>query len=110
MHALQWLAWFVGGAALANAIPHVVSGVTGRPFQTPFADPSGQGLSSATLNVLWGFANLVLAYGLLCDVGAFDLREPVDALAAGLGALAISLFSARHFGQFHGGDLPKRHP
>jgi hypothetical protein len=26
----------------------------------------------------------------------------------GLGALLISVFSARHFGQFHGGNTPSR--
>jgi hypothetical protein len=106
MHGWQALIWFLGGAALANAVPHVVSGVTGRPFQTPFANPPGQGLSSATVNVVWGFANLALAWALLGHVGAFDLRQPCDALAAGLGALAIALFSARHFGRLHGGNAP----
>jgi predicted small integral membrane protein len=105
MHALPWLAWFGGGATLFNAIPHLVSGLTGRPFQSPFANPPGEGLSSATVNVLWGFANLAAAYGLLAHVGDFDLRQPADALASGLGGLAISLFAARHFGRFHGGDL-----
>lgn len=105
MGALPWLAWFGGGATLINAIPHLVSGVTGRPFQTPFANPPGEGLSSATVNVLWGFANLAAAYGLLGHVGAFDLHQPLEALACGLGGLAMGLFAARHFGRFHGGDL-----
>ena len=62
----------------------------GRPFQSPFAKPPGEGLSSSTVNVLWGFANLVLAYGLILRVGQFDLRvadrfaarSPQGALAA----------------------------
>jgi hypothetical protein len=104
MFAQPWLAWVGGGALLANAVPHLVSGLTGRAFQTPFANPPGEGLSSSTVNVLWGFGNLVLAYLLLCHVGAFDLQAPADAGAAGLGILAIGLFSARHFGRFHGGN------
>ena len=48
------VAWFFGGAFLANAIPHLVNGISGSPFQSPFASPPGQGLSSATVNVLWG--------------------------------------------------------
>ena len=32
------------------------------PFQSPFAHPSGEGLSSSTFNVLWGFFNLVVGY------------------------------------------------
>jgi hypothetical protein len=108
MYWLHLLAWFVGGAALANAVPHSVSGLMGRPFQTPFADPPGEGLSSSTVNLLWGFGNLVLAYLLVGHIGAFNLRDPGDAIALGLGMLAIGLFAARHFGRFHGGNLTER--
>lgn len=71
---LYLIAWFAGGAVLANTVPHLVSGPTGRPFQSPFAKPPGEGPSSATVNVLWGFGNVVIAYLLICQVGAFDLR------------------------------------
>lgn len=99
---------FFGGIFLANAVPHVVSGMMGRPFQSPFAKPPGQGLSSSTVNVLWGFFNLVVGYWLACRVGDFHLRETGDVAALGLGGLLISLFSARHFGRFHGGNAPER--
>lgn len=102
------LAHFGGGLFLANAIPHLVSGTTGRPFQSPFAKPPGEGLSSAVVNVLWGAANLIAAYFLICHVGRFALRDTVDAAALGAGMLLVSLFSARHFGRFHGGDRPAR--
>ena len=36
---LHDLSYFFGGAFLTNAIPHFVSGVMGRPFQSPFANP-----------------------------------------------------------------------
>lgn len=104
---MDWLslpAYFFGGAFLTNAVPHFVSGTKGRPFQSPFARPPGRGLSSSTVNVLWGFVNLVVAYLLLCHVGAFDLHDIPDAAALGLGTLGMGLFAARHFGQFHGGD------
>ncbi|MDI2595187.1 hypothetical protein NYP20_11095 [Pseudomonas sp. N3-W] len=104
---MQWLdllAYFFGGAFLTNALPHIVSGVRGEAFQTPFANPPGQGLSSSTVNVLWGFFNLLIGYGLVCRVGDFDLKSTSDALAFGLGALALSLYVARHFGRFHGGN------
>ena len=52
------LAYFFAGAFLTNAIPHFVSGVMGRAFQTPFAKPPGKGLSSSTVNVLWGFLHI----------------------------------------------------
>ena len=106
---MDWLhdiAYLFGGAFLANAVPHYVSGVMGRPFQSPFAKPSGRGLSSSTVNVLWGFANLVIAYLLIACVGDFDLRAADNAGAVGLGVLLIGLMSARTFGRFHGGNSP----
>ncbi|HEX4741887.1 MAG TPA: hypothetical protein VH353_11200 [Caulobacteraceae bacterium] len=101
---LHLLSYFFGGAFLANAIPHAVSGMMGRAFQSPFAKPPGQGFSSSTVNVLWGFFNLVVGYLLVRQVGTFDLRDTADAAALGIGALLISLFSARHFGRFNGGN------
>src|ERR1700753_2929338 len=106
MEALHLLAYFVGGAFLANAIPHFVSGVMGRPFQSPFAKPRGQGLSSSTVNVLWGVLNLVVAYVLICRVGDFSLRSTVHAATVGLVFLLMGLFCARHFCRFHGGNSP----
>jgi hypothetical protein len=97
------IAYFFGGAFLANAIPHFVSGVMGHPFQSPFATPPGEGLSPAWLNVLWGSANLVLAYLLLGRVGNFQFRRWSHVLVAGAGALAMALMLSRHFGRFYGG-------
>ena len=107
MNWLHLLSYFFGGMSLVNAIPHFVNGVMGRPFQSPFAKPSGKGLSSSTVNVLWGFFNAVVGYLLVVRVGNFDLRSINDVLALAVGALLISLFSARHFGQFHGGNSPR---
>jgi hypothetical protein len=45
----HYVSYFFGGTFLANAIPHFVSGMLGRPFQTPFAKPPGKGLSSSTV-------------------------------------------------------------
>jgi len=106
MNWLHLVSYFFGGMFLANAIPHFVSGVMGRPFQSPFAKPSGEGLSSSKVNVLWGFFNAVVGYVLVVRVGNFDLRSISDVLALAVGVLLISLFSARHFGQFHGGNSP----
>ncbi len=105
---LDLVSYFFGGIFLANAIPHLVSGMMGRPFQSPFAKPSGEGLSSSTVNVLWGFFNIVVGYVLVCRVGDFGLRNMNDVSAFGAGALLIAVFSARHFGRFHGGNPPEQ--
>jgi len=103
---LHYLSYFLGGAFLINAVPHLVSGVMGRPFQSPFAKPPGQGLSSSTVNVLWGFFNLAAGYVLICRVGSFDLRAADDVIVSGLGMLLTGVMSARAFGRFHGGNSP----
>lgn len=101
---LPLLSYFFGGFFLANAVPHVVSGMMGRPFQSPFAKPPGEGLSSSTVNVLWGFFNIIVGYLLVYRIGDFELRNTADVIAFGAGGLLISLFSARHFGRFNGGN------
>jgi hypothetical protein len=107
MNWLHLVSYFFGGLFLANAVPHCVSGMVGRPFQSPFATPSGEGLSSSTVNVLWGFFNAAIGYMLVLRVGQFDVRSTSNVLALAIGALLISLFAARHFGQFHGGNTPE---
>jgi hypothetical protein len=107
MNWMHLTAYFFGGAFLTNTVPHFVSGVMGKPFQSPFAKPPGQGQSSSTVNVLWGFLNLVVAYLLICRVGTFDLRDTYDVAALGLGMLVLGTLTARRFGRFNGGNAPK---
>ena len=106
MEWLHLLSYFFAGMFLTNAVPHFVAGVMGEPFQSPFAKPPGKGLSSSTVNVLWGFFNMVVGYILLCRIGEFDLKATATAFALGLGILVMSLFHARAFGPLHGGDRP----
>lgn len=103
MRWCHYVAYFFGGVMLANAIPHVVSGITGHRFQSPFASPPGQGLSSAVVNVLWGFFNLAIAYLLVCRVGRFELRRTRHAMVFGFGMLLMALDLAHVFGRFYGG-------
>jgi len=103
---MRWyhdLAYFFGGAFLANSLPHLGNGVSGHPFQSPFATPPGVGLSSATVNVLWGLLNLAIGYLLVCRVGSFELRKTRNVLALAAGILIMSLMLARTFGRFYGG-------
>lgn len=103
-----YIYYFFGGVFLANSVPHLVGGMTGRPFQSPFAKPPGEGLSSSTVNVVWGFFNAIVAYALIFRVGSFDLRSTRDVIAVGAGAFLMALVCARHFGKFHGGNSPGR--
>ena len=68
-------AYFLAGAFVANSIPHLRSGITRRPFPSPFASPPFKGLSSPAVNMAWALANLVVAYVLLTRVGAVDVDQ-----------------------------------
>ena len=105
MRWYHYVAYFFGGAFLANFIPHFINGVSGAPFQSPFASPPGEGLSSSVVNVAWGSFNLIVAYLLLVRVGRFDLRRwaNIGPFAAGFFLMAFQL--AHSFGRFHGGSL-----
>ncbi len=106
---MNWLhdtSYFFAGAFLTNGIPHFVSGLMGRPFQTPFAKPPGKGLSSSTTNVVWGFFNLAVGYVLAFQVGHFDLQATDEVVSLGAGTLVLGLLTARLFGRFHGGNTP----
>ena len=85
------VAFFFGGAFLANAIPHLIAGISGKRLQTPFASPPFRGLSSPTVNVAWSLFNLAAAYLLLVHVGEFDLRNWLHAGVsfAGFGGMAL---------------------
>jgi hypothetical protein len=104
MHWYHYVAYFFGGAFAANSLPHLGNGISGHAFQSPFASPPGEGLSSSMVNVLWGLFNLGVGYVLVCRVGTFDLRNTLDVLALGAGIVVMSLMLARTFGRFHGGQ------
>jgi len=103
MRWYHYVAYFFGGAFLANALPHFGNGISGHAFQSPFASPPGVGLSSSMVNVLWGFFNLAIGYLLVCRVGSFNLRKNGHVLVLGAGILIMSLMLAHVFGRFHGG-------
>lgn len=46
---------FIAGLFAANGVPHFISGITGKKFQTPF------GNTSPVVNVIWGWVNFVVA-------------------------------------------------
>lgn len=104
MHWSIYVAYFFGGAFFSNSLPHLMNGVSGCSFQSPFAKPPGVGLSSPTVNVLWGFFNLAAAYWLIVRVGTFSLHNLCNIAAAAAGFLVMSLIAARAFGRFHSAE------
>ncbi|MEU1970988.1 hypothetical protein ABZ477_04995 [Microbacterium sp. NPDC019599] len=84
----------LGAALLVNAVPHGVSGVQGKPFPSPFADPPGVGMSPPVVNVAWSAANAV-AGALLVRRG---IRSRGEWIGAGAAAVAMAFVLAFHFG------------
>jgi len=108
---MRWhffVAYFFGGALLVNAIPHIVNGVSGRSFPTPFSSPPGKGLSSPMVNVLLGTLNAVVGYFLVSHVGEFHIRSIPDMLVMGAGGLLMAVMLARTFGRLYGGQQDGR--
>ncbi|MGI4902337.1 MAG: hypothetical protein ACRYG5_11845 [Janthinobacterium lividum] len=95
---MHFIALFFVGALLCNSVPHLVAGLQGKPFPTPFAKPHGVGDSSSLVNFGWGFLNLIVGIGML-------LRNPLlpdfNANLIGLlaGSLVIGLYASLHFGK-----------
>jgi hypothetical protein len=93
----NYLAHFIAGAFLANGVPHFVQGICGNRFQTPFAKPRGVGESSALINVVWGWFNLIVG-GALLRFFLPSLPPPPSITATTLlGMLVMALWLANHF-------------
>jgi hypothetical protein len=106
VHWSTYIAAFFAGVFLANAVPHFVHGISGDRFPTPFAHPPGKGLSSPTVNVLWGLLNLVVGT-ILFRVGDVSTVD-VSALAvffAGVAVISTLMsvrFAGKHTSSAHG--------
>ena len=74
-----------------------MQGICGNKFQTPFAKPAGIGKSSAIVNVLWGFFNVVVAAGLVRYFFAAPPRPVGIVLATALGIVVMASWLAIHF-------------
>ena len=93
---MEWylyIASFFAGTFLANAVPHLVQGVSGNKFPSPFAKPPGKGLSSPTVNVIWALFNMLRGY-LLFQVGQVSSTNLPSLIVFYLGVAAISIFSS----------------
>ncbi len=90
---------FLSGLLLTNGVPHFVQGVSGSPFQSPFASPPGVGESSPLSNALWGFANLAGGFVLLWFFRPQGSRAVVGWIVVGLGALLAAVQLSTYFGK-----------
>ena len=88
----NFVACFFAGMFLANVVPHFIHGISGAAFPTPFAHPPGKGLSSPTVNVLWGLLNLVLGY-VLFRAGKISPEKKWNLIVffAGIACISIQL-------------------
>lgn len=102
----HYIAYFFAGLFLVNALPHLVAGTMGRPFQSPFAKPPGKGLSSSSVNVVWGSFNVIAGYLLLFHVGHFEPRDLACVAPLFTAMVFGSLFLSKSFGKLYGGNAP----
>ena len=92
----HYIACFFAGAFLANFVPHFVQGVSGHSFPSPFSNPPGEGLSSPTINVVWGLINLVIGY-ILLRVGKVSSQNRWNLLIFFLGIVGMSILLSIQF-------------
>lgn len=93
---------FLAGAFLCNSVPHLVAGLQGRKFPTPFSIPATIGYSSALTNVFWGVFNAVAGL-LLVSAAPLTVGLNAGCISALLGAVGTGIFIAGHFGRVTAG-------
>ena len=96
----SYIACFFAGMFLANVVPHFVHGISGNKFPTPFANPPGRGLSSATVNVVWALANLVAGF-LLFRLGKISSGDNFALVVFFAGIAVISIMASASFTKKH---------
>jgi len=100
MEWYHYFSGFLGGAFLANFVPHFVKGICGDKFPTPFAKPHGKGLSSPTLNVVWALFNLGIGY-LFFRFSRFSFQDNLSLITSFAGFAIMSLSSSKRFASKH---------
>ncbi len=100
MNWYNYIACFFAGIFLTNSVPHFVYGISGEKFPTPFAKPSGKGLLSPTVNVVWALANLVVGY-ILFRCGKVASGGQFAFVIFFVGIAAISIMESVSFQKKH---------
>jgi hypothetical protein len=99
METIKWyhyIAAFFAGFFLANTVPHLVHGVSGDAFPSPFANPPGKGLSSPLVNTLWACFNLLVGY-ILFRAGKVSSKNKFLMAVLFIGILASSIILSISF-------------
>ncbi|MGD0591479.1 MAG: hypothetical protein ABSA44_11905 [Bacteroidota bacterium] len=96
----HYVACFFAGMFIANIVPHFIHGISGETFPTPFANPPGKGLSSPTVNVLWGLFNLIIGYALF-RTGKISNSNKWTVLIFFAGILVMSVMLSYGFADIH---------
>jgi hypothetical protein len=95
---MGYIAIFFAGAFLCNSVPHLVCGLSGMPFPTPFAKPRGIGNSAPLLNFFWGGFNFFVGLFLLAH-HPVSMAFSADFLVLLAGVLALGTHLSIHFGK-----------
>src|SRR5215831_2201537 len=69
------VAYFFGGAFVANAVPHLIVGVSGGALQSPFASPPFRGTVAADCERGLGLVQPCCCVPVLLHVGARSSRS-----------------------------------
>ena len=93
---MRLVALFFVGALLCNCIPHLVTGLQGLRFVTPFARPRGFAESSPLVNFIWGAANLLTGLTILAR-RPMQLGANYQCLALAAGALLLGVYLSQRF-------------
>lgn len=93
----NYLAALGAGFFLTNVIPHMVNGISGREFPSPFGEPSGVGLSSPMSNVIWALMNLAIGYTLF-RVSKVNHKNVIAVFILFIGISVCALMCAASFG------------
>jgi hypothetical protein len=96
-----YVAIFLAGALLCNAVPHLVAGLQGQSFPTPFVILRGGGSSPPVVNFLWGAVSLAAGIALLVrNRVTLGMNPRTLWLAAGI--IVIGLVLAHFYGRIRG--------
>jgi hypothetical protein len=95
-----WIArvgYFIAGACLTNAIPHLVAGLMGR-LPNSVLQAGWDWALLAIRHFAWGWTNALLGCVLLCQAGSFRAWSAPDVALSLAGSFVTGTILSVHFG------------